>query len=119
MQNKKATGQKLNKNKLPDDSSERISEKNRQYGERTNDVECSLHDFWNKKEAAKRPKTKLSPEEEGLLMKPAKHKDVIMHHIGYNTTPIYPPTSGYAKSVLVLHKPLSFANKLDCEIGTY
>ena len=41
----------------------------------------------------------------------SNHKFIIPHYVGASSTPTYPPTEGYAKSVLILHVP--WTNKFD------
>jgi len=56
--------------------------------------------------------TKMHLQEQKLKNPSAFKKPRIIHPLGMSGTPIFPPTSGYAKTTLIMYKPWSRSNRL-------
>jgi hypothetical protein len=78
----------------------------------------SLKNFWKKRHKQKKGaggEGRIPASQEKLVLKSAQYSDVVLHHVGYNSAPKFPITYGYARSMLVLHKPWSAENPLKFE----
>src|SRR5688500_5764823 len=49
----------------------------------------------------------------------SNHKCIIPHYVGARSVPTFPPTEGYAKSILILHEPWTNTFNDECEFRYY
>ena len=85
------------------------------YAKRRSDKHLSLNEYLQKKEKLK--KHTLPPQGQEYRLRQRSHlrRTFIFHPTGMNGNPIYPISSAYAKTTLLMHKPWAATQKLTFE----
>ena len=85
------------------------------YGKRQSDKHLSLNEFLVKKAKLKKHTLPEKGEEGRMRQRSHKQRSFIFHPTGMNGNPVYPVSSSYAKTTLLMHKPWTKNRKLTFE----